>query len=320
MKGVRVALSALLVAGCGPLAQRTVMRVDEYAEYRRFRVAPSVEAKLGASYEYLRRNPRGYYRSEVTAWFSREEPTYVDRSWNQPPSLRAFLAEVPAGPESDRASRRLTELEMTSAYKKKQEGAFDEHVTRIEEKLRMAEVGRRTLVTEAVRWVRRLAAIRSWGRRTSELDHEFIFAYRLSAPFARCNDDGCTKLVTVPYAVPEGGAHSSREAVYEVGLRLERGGVTAAWITGPELFTRLGEAVGVRAVASNDWVARAEAIGQTTSLVALAVEPLLPSTRCSAESVSPVVLRRVCDGVELRVVAATELGEEDRVFVEPSPK
>jgi hypothetical protein len=127
-------------------------------------------------------------------------------------------------------------------------------------------------------------------------------------------------VVIVAYAVPEAGVQSPREAVYEVGLRLERGGVAGAWITGPELFTRLGEAVGVSAVASGDFVARAEAIGQATSLVALAVEPLLPAARCGAESVSPVVLRRVCDGIELRVIAATELGEEDRVIVEPIGK
>jgi hypothetical protein len=209
---------------------------------------------------------------------------------------------------------------MTRSYRATQEGAFDESVTKIEEKLRTAETGRRALVADTVRWVRRIAGIRSWGGRTSELDHEFIYAYRLSAPFARCTESACAKVVTVSYAVPEGGAQSSREAVYEVGLRLERGGVAAAWITGPELFTRLGEAVGVSSVSSDDFVARAEAIGQATSLVALAVEPLMPAQRCAAESVSPVVLRRVCDGIELRVVAATELGEEDHIIVEPIRK
>jgi hypothetical protein len=317
---VRAVIIASLFVACAPLGQRAVMSVDEYAEYRRFRVASSVEAKLGASYEYLRHNPRGHYRDEVSVWFSHEEPTYVDRSWNKPAYLRAFLAQVPAGPESERASRRLTELEMTSAYRATQEGAFDESVTKMEEKLRMAETGRRALVADTVRWVRRIAAIRSWGGRTSELDHEFIYAYRLSAPFARCTDSACTKVVTVAYAVPEAGTQSPREAVYEVGLRLERGGVAAAWITGPELFTRLGEAVGVGSVAAGDFVARAEAIGQATSLVALAVEPFLPAQRCTAESVSPVVLRRICDGIELRVVVATELGEEDRIVVEPSPR
>ena len=316
MNGVRSASIAVLLAACSPFGERAVMSVDEYAGYRNFRVAPSVEARLGASYEYLRRNPRGYYRDEVSSWFSHEGPTYVDRNWNRPSGLRAFLRSVPAGPEADRAAKRLTELEITLAHTGDDWRRFDKAVLQIEEKLHTADVGRRALVSDTVRWVRRIAGIRSWGGRTSELDHEFIYAYRLSAPYARCTENACNKLVTVAYAVPEGGAQSPREALYEVGLRLERGGVAAAWITGPELFTRLGEAVGVHAVES-DFVGRAEAIGQATSLVALAVEPLMPSARCAAESVSPVVLRRVCDGVELRVIAATELGEEDRVIVEP---
>lgn len=320
MTGWRWLAGALLVSGCGPLGQRAVVGVDEYAAYRRFRVATTVEAKLAASYEYLRKNPRGAYRAEVSAWFSHQEPAYVDRSWNQAPRLRAFLAQVPAGPQSDRASRRLTELEMTRAYRSKQESEFQERVNRIETNLRVAEAGRRTLVADVVRWVRRMAAIRSWGGRTSELDHEFIYAYRLAEHGARCNDDGCSKVVAVPYAVPEGKAQSPREAVYEVGLKLERGGVRAAWITGPELFTRLGEAVRVEALSAGSFVERAEAIGQATSLVALAVEPLMPAARCTGESVSPVVLRRVCDGIELRVIAATELGDEDRIVVQPIPK
>jgi hypothetical protein len=314
-------LPALLaVSSCAPIGERAVMSVDEYAEYRRFRVAPTLEAKLGAGYEYLRRNPRGARRTEVAAWFSREEPRYVDRGWNDSERLKAFLAEVPGGPESDRASRRLTELEMTGLYRSKEEKAFDEKVTHIEATLQTAEAGRRALVADLVRWIRRIASIRSWGGRTSELDHEFIFAYRLSEPAARCRDDGCSKIVTVRYAVPEGKAQSPREALYEVGLKLERGGVRGAWISGPELFARLGEAVGVRAVSSDSFVARAEAIGQSTSLVALAVEPLMPAARCAAESVSPVVLRRACDGVELRVVIGLDLGEEDRIVVDPIAK
>jgi hypothetical protein len=112
---------------------------------------------------------------------------------------------------------------------------------------------------------------------------------------------------------------SAREAVYDVGLRLDRdGGVRGAVITGPELFTRIGEAVRVAAVSTTDLVGRAEAIGQATQVLAFAVEPALPASRCAAEAVSPVVLHRVCDGVELRVISALDLSEEDRIVVEPA--
>src|SRR5690349_6383859 len=114
-------LMAFMLVGCGAFGHRAVMSVDEYADYRRFRVAPSIEAKLGAGYEYLRRNPTGYYRPEVSAWFSREQPLYVTSAWNDNRKLRTFLGEVPAGPESERAAHRLAELEMTGAYRSKEE-------------------------------------------------------------------------------------------------------------------------------------------------------------------------------------------------------
>ena len=41
---MRMAFVALLLAACGPFGQRAVMSVDEYAAYRQFRVASSVEA------------------------------------------------------------------------------------------------------------------------------------------------------------------------------------------------------------------------------------------------------------------------------------
>jgi hypothetical protein len=227
------------------------------------------------------------------------------------------LKAVPLGPEADRAAARLVELEISAEYRARSERAFDERVAKIEGRLQAAEVGRHELLSGVVRWVKRLVAIRSWGGRTSDLDSDFIYAYRLESPAARCDDDTCTKTVDVGYAIPDGKVQSPREAIYDVGLSLVKGGVSAGWVTGPDLFTRLGEAVRVAAVAPTDWVGRAEAIGQTASLLAVAVEPVLPAARCTAEAVSPVVLHRKCDGLELRVVAALSLGEEDRIEVTP---
>lgn len=317
-----IRLAALVASfwllGCAQLGLRAVVSVDEYADFRNFRVAPTVEAKLGAAYEYLRTYPRGAFRPEVRAWFSRTDSVYVDRAWKEVRALEAFLRAVPAGPQADRAAARLVELRLAESHGARQEKTFDDRIRALEGRLAVAEAGRRALVRDVVTWARRLSAIRTWGGRTSELNHEFIYAFRLSPPAARCDEETCTKTVTVSYSVPEGKAQSAREALYDVGLRLERGGVRSAWLTGPELFTRLGEAARVAAVAADDWMGRAEAIGQATQMIALAVEPVLPVGRCDAPAVSPVVLRRVCDGVELRVISATELGEEDRVVVEPS--
>lgn len=310
-------LAFVVLAACSSLGQRAAISVDEYAAYRRFRLAPSVEQKLSASFDYLKANPRGAFRSEVSSWFARVQRDYVDRAWNDPPRLEALLKAAPEGPEAGRAAARLVELRLTREYRLLHERSFDDRVARMERRLATAEAGRRELVSGIRGWVRRLSAIRSWGGRTSELDSELIYAYRLAEPGARCNDEGCSKTVMVSYDVPEGKAQSERQAIYDVGLGLEKGGVRAAFITGPELFTRLGESVRVAAVSPSDLLGRMEAIGQAVQVLALAVEPVLPASRCAAESVSPVVLRRQCDGVDFRVISALDLGEEDRIVIEP---
>jgi hypothetical protein len=316
MRFAIVALTLFFLAGCAEMGRRATVSVDEFASYRRFRVSPTVEQKLAASVDYLRDNPGGSYRPEVARWLRHAEMGYVVRAWDDAPRLRAFLAAVPSGAYSSRAAERLVELELTEEYQQKSARAFDAKVAAIEARLAKAESGRRELLRGVVGWARRLSRLRDFGKRISELDDELIFAFRLDPPAARCEGDLCTKTVSVAYDVPEGKAQSAREAVYDVGMQLEHGGLRAAWITGPELFTRIGEAVRVAAVAPTDLGARIEAIGQATQMIALAVEPALPASRCAVDPVSPVVLRRVCDGVDLRVISAAELGEEDRISIQ----
>ncbi len=311
------AIAAVALSSCAEIERRTTSSPDEYVQYRRFRVARTVERKLAASYDYLNRHPQGAWRDEIEKWFSLAEPAYVKVAWDDPSRLRLFLKVVPDGADSGKAVERLVELEMTEEFRARGERAFEAHANELEHRLATAEANRRAFVSGVGGWVRRIAAIRKWGGRTSELDSDFVYAYRLTEPAARCDEDGCIKTVSQPYDIPEGKTQSSRVAVYDVGLQLAHGGVQGAWITGPDLFTRLGEAVRVAAVPETDLVARAEAIGQATQLIALSVERVLPAARCSADAVSPVVLHRACDGVDLQVVSAVNLGEEDRIIVEP---
>lgn len=321
---------ALAAAGCADALSRVAVPVPEYTAYRRFRLAETAESKLGAGYRYLKSYPEGTYRPEVRSWLARESAAYVRRAWNDPVRLQAFVDEVPSGPIADRAAVRLVQLTVKGEYRSERERLLDERALALTERVAAAEKGRRELVVGVAGWARRIAAIRSWGGRTSELDSDFIYHFRLTEPAARCTDTECQKTVFVSYAVPEGKTQSEREAVYDVGLRLENGGVRAAWITGADLFTRIGEAVSVASVSNTDLVARVEAIGQAAQVIAIAVEPSFPEARCAVEPVSPVILHRRCDGLELRVVSAVELGEEDRVIVapvaspastnEPSPK
>jgi hypothetical protein len=51
-------------------------------------------------------------------------------------------------------------------------------------------------------------------------------------------------------------------------------------------------------------------------LVAASAEPAMPSARCERSPTSPVVVERECDGVRLRMIAATVADEEDRVVID----
>ena len=62
---------------------------------------------------------------------------------------------------------------------------------------------------------------------------------------------------------------------------------------------------------------RAEAIGSTEQLMAAVMEARFPRDICAGAPVSPVVLERSCRGVRVQVVAALEVGSEDRIVVEP---
>ncbi|HVU05303.1 MAG TPA: hypothetical protein VHE30_26325 [Polyangiaceae bacterium] len=311
--------AALAVLGCSELGRHTTVSPEEYAAYRRFRLAENVGGKLGAGYDYVSRWARGSYEKEVRSYLARTEPDTLGRVWNDAQGLEGFLRVVPHGKYADRAATRLVELELAAEYRARTEHSFDAKIEAMQSRLAAADAGRRRLVSQLVSWVKHVAAVRSWGKRTSELDSDMIFAYRLSEPAARCDDDRCVKTVVVSYAIPEGKVQSPREAVFDVGLELSNGGVVSAYVTGPDLFSRLGEAVTLSAVSPTDALARAEAIGQATQVLALAIEPNFPSSRCAVQAVSPVVLERHCDGVSFRAISALSLEEEDRIVVVPDP-
>jgi hypothetical protein len=161
-------------------------------------------------------------------------------------------------------------------------------------------------------------SIDSWGGRTHELPHEFIHAYRLTEPAARCTTSRCIKMLSVRYAIPEAGTLGSREAVFDVALELDKGGVERALVAGPELFSRLGEAIALRPITPDAGLARTEALSLVSQLVEGLVESRLPAMDCEREAISPVIIHRQCKGLTLRMVAAAVPNQEDRIEVAPS--
>jgi hypothetical protein len=118
------------------------------------------------------------------------------------------------------------------------------------------------------------------------------------------------------YSIPDDGKTSERVAVFDVILTLVGDRVVRGELIGPDLFSRLGEAAQRLAVPAADGQRRAEAIGATEQLMAGVLEAHFPKTTCAGAPVSPVVLERVCAGVRVQVIAALEVGSEDRVVIE----
>jgi hypothetical protein len=312
---VRVAGSlavALNVGGCS-LVQSITAPSDEYAAYRGVRTARRVEDRLKASDAYLEKYPQGQWRQDVRPWFERAEAKYYARREDNAVGLAEYLEVLPHGPHADSARRELARHRARTAEGRNAQLVYDARYTeaRLSELARQRESARDMLGA----WVGRLLTIRAWGERTSALDHEFIFAWRIDKPAGRCVDDWCAKLVELPFELPGGGDEAKRELDFEVVLSLRAGMVSVASLQGPGMFSRLYEAARSKPVVAGDAVARIQAIAFAREFIGGAAEATLPAARCAAEDVGRVVLKRACDGLTMEVIAAEDAAEDDAVVV-----
>ena len=314
-------LSSVQVCVCVVMPGCTVTRqltapVEDYALYRAVRTAPTLEQKLKASARYLDQMSDGRWAGEVRAWFDDADGDYYHQARFDHARLKAYLKLVPNGPRSALGRARLQEFERAL----RAEALRDERIARqactFERQLARAAQQRQELLAVFMRFARHLAQIRTWGRPTSELDHQFLVDWRLRPPRARCQANRCAKIISQRYAIGDGRGLSTRRAVFEVTLQLHRGGVARAALTGPELFSRLAEVEQRRPVDPDDPLGRAEAIAEAVAMVELAVGDAFPAERCAQNAISPVVLLRECDGVRLELIAGAS-PEHDRIEVEP---
>lgn len=305
------------LACTGSLPRNIGAPAEDYDLYRRTRVAGTLEERLTAAWQYLSDYPEGTYREEVEVWFERVEPAYYASARDSRKRLRRYLDALPKGPHAERASQRILELERGRRGDRERETQALADARRVQDRVRVAAEARSEFVSTIAVWVRRLAAIESWGQRTSELHHEFIHAYRVEEPAAVCDNTRCSKRLTFSYEVPAEGELVAREVVVSIELDLLDGGVERARVSGPALFSRIGEATQRSAIEPHDLQARAEGIGQSARVIGRALEGRLPEASCQREVVSPVVLERACHGLSARMVAAEAQGGNDVVTFEP---
>lgn len=311
-------LGAVLLSGCGVWGQRLLAPSPDYELYRQTEVAPTLEERLSAAWLYLKQYPSGAFRRDVHQWFREIEPQYFLQARASRARLRRYLEALPDGPHAAEARARVTELERAESAQARREEQALERARSVTDRLDAAEDARNAFMRAVADWVRWLTQIESWGLPTHELDHELIHAFRVVPPVATCGTTHCVKQVSMTYAIPAEGRLAERIAIFDVMLTLDAGAVVRAELSGPDLFSRVGEAAQRVPVAADDPQRRAEAIGAARQLVEGVLEERFPGAQCAGEAVAPVILERACHGVRVRLIASLDVGGEDRLVVEPT--
>ena len=316
---VLLALAAL-AAGCAAGRQIVTPRA-EYRLYRETRLAPTVEARLGAANRYLHLSPNGAYAPELRAWFGNAERAYVASARDKLPLLLAYAKALPDGPSIGTVNERIEELEAATRFLQERARAHEQRVESLETALARAATQRKTFVTELTAWLGALATVRSYGQPLASLTPDVRERFALTELTAGCPLDVCARSAEPRFAIPNASTQLiPREAAYTVELVVASGTVAGLRLHGRELFSRVGEALDLRPVSFSDPQSRAEAIGRSLLVIENALGAPLAAGACERPAVSPVVLERNCDGVHVTVTAAIDPGADDVIAFGPETK
>jgi hypothetical protein len=314
----------LLSLGCGWLLgcasfPTLTERPEAYHLYRTARVAPTLEQRLRAAERYLREVPGGPHTRQLRQWFGPTEEKYFLSAFNRLPNLYAYEAALPHGPHIEDVRSRIVALELKRKSRVTRQSEEDAHIAATQTRLARADTNRRAFVTTFKEWTARLTKIKSFGQPTSELADETIFAFRLSAPRGSCQGDSCRKLLQLGYEVPGDRELVTHAALLEVQLELDRGLLRRASLAGPELWTRLAEALSLRLLPTPTPEERADAVNRALLLVRALLEPALPAGECvDTPTAPPIVLDRTCRGLHARMLAGQSPTDDDSLEIAPA--
>jgi hypothetical protein len=313
MRTASLLFLSLAMQGCAP-ARPLVASRDDYADYRKTRLAPSVPARLAAATLYLERHRDGAWNGEVAEWFVRAESRYYESRKTSPEGVEEYLAALPSGPHGDDARARL------ASYRANSRAAQAERLARtgaeFERRLQVAAQSREDVVNAYAGWIDRLLAFDGWGRPLDAAGGDVALSFQTDAGAGRCGPRECKRALSIAYELEVSGKPVSFVATIDVTLRLsEAGAVEEAAVSGPDLFLRLFEAHDARPVNLERPEDRRAAARWAAELTAGVAEAHLPQARCDRLAPAPVVLSRACDGLSLEATAAAEAAGDDRVVI-----
>lgn len=317
-RGLVVALLALTASACASV-QRMTTPVDDYAAYRRVRLAEVMGERLRLAADYLRERPSGAFAAELRALFDEGEAAYFDEAKLSREGTLGYLTYLPEGPHAAAATSLLA--------------AWD---TKLEEGETAA------LLRDARRTETMLAGAATQRQRVGETIFEALRALsdpsaygvplEATAPAVRrfiVGSDGvtwgrmpATTTRDLFFSVPTAMDRESRFVGLVVELatdgpdRVVRSGI----VRGPDLFVHWLEADQMLALDPTDTGVRVRAARSARDRLEGFFEALLPRARC-APPVTPsgTVLVRACDGWTVEVVASGQAGSDDTITMTHRP-
>ncbi len=306
-------LATPTLTGCGTVGSRLIANEDDYAAYRKVRTSARIDTRLVASAAYLDAHPNGQWEHQVRPWFDRAEARYWNRIKETRAGLSTYLRNLPNGPHAAQAAQAL------AAYRDNQKSARKEllllKAAMTEQRLASLAQQRDQAFSAFTEWLGRILSINTWGRPTSHLDHETIFAWRIDPPKGTCSDNLCSKLVLQTYQLPGGGENAERQLLMDVILILDQGRLHEVRLAGPGLFSRLYETGANQIVNFDDSSSRSEAISYAIQVVGGAAQAQLPAQKCALAPLDPIIFNRSCNGWTLTMTAAVSPADDDVVSV-----
>ena len=297
--------------GCGAKLRQIGATPDDYADYRAFRVAPTLAGRLRGASLYLQCHPDGAFRDEVAEWFDRIEPLYFEAFAGSASGMQAYLDALPKGPHAESATQRRDAF--ATAARVEAGERLSARAAEIEQRLAAAAQSREDVLTAYATWVGRLLDFDAWGRAPGDAKAEFGASWT-SDPKPKCGSDRCAKLLSIRYELEVRGKPEPFVSILEVSLRLSGGRVVDATISGPDLFSRLSEAHDAEPIPDAE-AGRARAVKYVIQLTSGAIERRLERARCGRDPTPPAVMVRECDGYKVELVPKTTSQEEDRVVI-----
>jgi hypothetical protein len=237
------ALVALALVACNP-ARALIATPDDYAAYRRVRVADTAEGRLAAAWDYLRNHPDGRYADRVRTYFEKMEPVYYKVRRRNVAGLETYLKALPDGPHADDALARL----MLLTGRERRESADIRAFTATQQRLDARQKQREAAAVLVSDWVVMLLDPKLWEVPLARGPRAFVVRYELALPQPLCEprDEGgrrCFKAVERRYDVVTAGNRFDRSVAFEVELELDSAGrPQGVEIRGAGLFVRSEEA------------------------------------------------------------------------------